>query len=203
VIPDRRHFVVTMGAAPAIERAETIELKPGDLYLQLRRALRRYPRRHRPMLFDGRPPLRAAAAPRPNKDPRLQPQSRAPPPALLDASWLFLRGVPLDRIFCARAGSSVEEGPPIPDGLHVVDGRPLDPPASSSDSVAILPLSAGAWRHRTHLSPPREAAAEFDIFLFAFAKDPPGIRRVSGICAKAIVVSPPYYREPRGRPWPS
>jgi glycosyltransferase involved in cell wall biosynthesis len=44
-----------------------------------------------------------------------------------------------------------------------------------------------------------ESAAEFDLFLFAFAKDPKA-QEYAGImdfCAKAIVLSPPYYREPR------
>ena len=45
----------------------------------------------------------------------------------------------------------------------------------------------------------KEAAAEFDLFLFAFAKDPAAQEYgpLMEFCARAVVLSPPYYREPR------
>ncbi len=86
------------------------------------------------------------------------------------------------------------------DDVHIVDGRPLD---SSRRRVAIVspyfpyPLAHGGAVRIYNLM--RESAAEFDLFLFAFAKEPK-TQEYAGImdfCAKAIVLSPPYYREPR------
>ena len=113
------------------------------------------------------------------------------------ASLLFYRGVPLDRIFLRPWKKSLTR---IPDDAHIVDGRPLDP---SRRRVAIVspyfpyPLAHGGAVRIYNLM--RESAEEFDLFLFAFAKDPKA-QEYAGImdfCAKAIVLSPPYYREPR------
>ena len=41
LLPAREHYVVSIGRAPAPAGCVCVELKPGDPYLQLRRALRR------------------------------------------------------------------------------------------------------------------------------------------------------------------
>jgi len=118
------------------------------------------------------------------------------------ASWLFLRGTPLDRIFLRPSWLYPwkKDRTRVPDDAHIVDGRPLDP---SRRRVAIVspyfpyPLSHGGAVRIYNLL--KEAAAEFDLFLFAFAKDPAAQEYgpVMEFCAKAVVLSPPYYREPR------
>src|SRR6266436_6158419 len=40
LVPDRQHYVVAIGPGPKPEGCMKIELKPGDLYLQLRRVFR-------------------------------------------------------------------------------------------------------------------------------------------------------------------
>src|SRR5262249_28448226 len=88
----------------------------------------------------------------------------------------------------------------VPDDSYILDGRPLDP---ARRRIAVLspyfpyPLSHGGAVRIYHLL--KEAAKEFDIFLFAFAKDPMAQEYgpVLEFCAKTIVLSPPYYREPR------
>jgi len=62
LIPDRAHYVVTVGPAPEVPGTTRIELEPGDLYLQLRRLFKRERIGMAPVLFTGNPhPLRAAA----------------------------------------------------------------------------------------------------------------------------------------------
>jgi len=118
------------------------------------------------------------------------------------ASWLFLRGTPLDRIFLRPSWLYPwkKDRTRVPDDAHIVEGRPLDP---RRRRVAIVspyfpyPLSHGGAVRIYHLM--REAAAEFDLFLFAFAKDPVAQEYgpVMEFCVKAVVLSPPHYREPR------
>src|SRR4051812_36167170 len=62
LVPDRRHYVVTVGPAPEVPGTTRIELEGADLYLQLRRLLRSKRIGLAPVLFAGAPhPLRAAA----------------------------------------------------------------------------------------------------------------------------------------------
>src|SRR5439155_9817140 len=62
LVPDRQHYVVAIGSGPAPPGCIRIELEPGDLYLQLRGALRRKRIALAPVLFSGTPhALRAAA----------------------------------------------------------------------------------------------------------------------------------------------
>ena len=91
------------------------------------------------------------------------------------ASWLFLRGTPLDRIFLRPSWLYPwkKDRTKVPDDAHIVEGRPLD---SRRRRVAIVspyfpyPLSHGGAVRIYHLL--KEASVEFDLFLFAFAKDP-------------------------------
>lgn len=199
LIPNRRHFVVTVGPAPPIPGTTRLELEPGDLYLQLRRALRGKRIGLAPMLFTGQPhPLRAAAfCLAPTKILAYNRNLERHHLRFSIASLLFYRGVPLDRIFLRPWKKNLTR---VPDDVHIVDGRPLDP---SRRRVAIVspyfpyPLAHGGAVRIYNLM--RESAEEFDLFLFAFAKDPQA-QEYAGImdfCAKAIVLSPPYYREPR------
>jgi glycosyltransferase involved in cell wall biosynthesis len=204
LIPERRHYVVTMGPAPDVPNTARIELKPGDLYLQLQRALRRKRVGIAPVLFDGEPnPLRAAAfCLAPTKILAYNQNLERHHLRLSIASFLFLRGVPLDRIFLRPRWLCPwkKDKTKVPDDTHVVDGRPLDP---GRRRIAIVspyfpyPLAHGGAVRIYHLL--KEAAAEFDLFLFAFAKDPQAQEYgpVMEFCAKAVVISPPYYREPR------
>jgi glycosyltransferase involved in cell wall biosynthesis len=206
LLPAREHYVVSIGRAPAPDGCVCVELKPGDPYLQLRRALRRKRIGLAPVLFDGTPhSLRAiAACLAPTKilayNKNLERHHLRLSTAI--ASWLFLRGVPLDRIFLRPSWLFPwkKDRTRVPDDAHIVDGRPLDP---SRRRVAIVspyfpyPLAHGGAVRIYHLL--KEAAEEFDLFLFAFAKDPPAQEYgpLMEFCAKAIVLSPPHYREPR------
>src|SRR6266852_9893631 len=204
LIPQRRHYIVTAGPAPDVPNTARIELKPGDLHLQLRWALRRKRVGIAPVLFDGEPnPLRAAAfCLAPTKILAYNRNLERHNLRLSIASLLFLRGVPLDRIFLRPSWLCPwkKDKTKVPDDTHVVNGRPLDP---RRRRVAIVspyfpyPLSHGGAVRIYNLL--KEAAAEFDLFLFAFAKDPAAQEYgpVMEFCAKAVVLSPPYYREPR------
>jgi len=204
LVPDRRHYVVSVGPAPVPPGVTHIELSPGDLYLKLRRALRRQRIGLAPVLFNGSPhrlravafclaPTRVLAYNRNLERHHLH---------LSIASWLFWRGTPLDRIFLRPSWLCPwkKDRTKVFDDAHIVDGRPLDP---ARRRAAILspyfpyPLAhGGAVRIYNLLA---QASEEFDLFLFAFAKDPTAqeYAPVMRFCAKAIVLSPPYYREPR------
>ena len=206
LLPAREHYVVSIGPAPAPAGCVHIRLGADDPYLELRRALGRKRIGLAPVLFDGAPhPLRAVAfclAPRKilayNKN--LERHHLRLSTAI--ASWLFLRGTPLDRIWLRPRWlwPWKKDRTRVPHDAHIVEGRALD---AARRRVAIVspyfpyPLSHGGAVRIFHLL--REAAAEFDLFLFAFAKDPKALEYdpVMEFCARATVLSPPYYREPR------
>jgi glycosyltransferase involved in cell wall biosynthesis len=206
LVPDRRHYVVSIGSRPVPPGCARVELEPRDLYLQLRRAFRGLRVGLAPVLFSGDPhPLRAAAAGlAPTKilayNRSLERHHLRFSTAI--ASALFLRGAPLDRIFLRPSWLYPwkRDRTRVPDDVHIVAGRPFDP---RRRRVAILspyfpyPLSHGGAVRIYHLL--REAASEFDLFLFAFAKDPAAQEYgpVMEFCARAVVLSPPHYREPR------
>lgn len=117
------------------------------------------------------------------------------------ASLLFLRGVPLDRILLRprwlcpwRRDRTI-----TPAGYKVLDGRPL---SALRRRVAVVspyfpyPLSHGGAVRIFNLL--REAAVEFDIFLFAFEEDnaPEEYGPVLQFCAKVVLAPKPRYREP-------
>ena len=191
--PARRHFTV----AP----------RPGSAW-QIWRALRREFSGFRiglaPVLFTSEPsPLRLAAfllAPRKvlAYNARLERHHLRLRTAL--ASLLFLRGVPVDRIFlrprwlcpCKRDRSTA------PAGVRVVEGRP---PAPGRKRIAVLspyypyPLSHGGAVRMWNLL--REAARDFDITLFAFTDGPADPAPAAAFCARVVLVEKPRYREPR------
>jgi ribosomal protein S18 acetylase RimI-like enzyme len=117
-------------------------------------------------------------------------------------SILFLRGVPLDRIWLRPKWlfpfkGDVSRWPSshtVFEGRRVEEGRPR---------VAILspyfpfPLSHGGAVRIFNLV--KEAARDFDVFLFAFAEKPSSAEQtpVLDYVAKAIVFPNPRYREPR------
>ena len=118
------------------------------------------------------------------------------------ASWLFVKGVPLDRIFLRpkwlvpwKRDRSV-----YPTAVHEFEGRALSP---RRRRIAVLspyfpyPLSHGGAVRIFHLL--REMAAEFDVFLFAFRdqETDQDIAPVLELCARVILVPKTRYREPR------
>jgi ribosomal protein S18 acetylase RimI-like enzyme len=118
------------------------------------------------------------------------------------ASWLFLKGIPLDRIFLRpkwfmpwKKDRSV-----YPAHVQEIEGRPL---AARRRRIAVLspyfpyPLSHGGAVRIFNLL--REMAQEFDIFLFAFRdrENDADFRPVLEHCARVILVQESRYREPR------
>jgi ribosomal protein S18 acetylase RimI-like enzyme/glycosyltransferase involved in cell wall biosynthesis len=111
------------------------------------------------------------------------------------ASWLFLRGVPLDRIFLRPfSGQTVR-----PTGHRVLEGRARN---ARRKSVAVLtpyfpyPLSHGGAVRMFNLL--RETAREFDVILYAFTEGPvTEFAPVMEFCSRVYLVEKPRYREPR------
>jgi ribosomal-protein-alanine acetyltransferase len=118
------------------------------------------------------------------------------------ASWLFVRGVPLDRIFLRpkwlmpwKRDRSV-----FPTEVGIFDGRPLSP---ERPRIAVVtpyfpyPLSHGGAVRIFHLL--REAAQDCDVFLLSFAEraDPGEMEPILELCAKVVTVPNTRYREPR------
>ncbi len=197
LVPDRRHFEVGLeqGSAWAI-------------YRRLRRRFRGWRIGQAAVLFDGEASYRSL---------RLAAFLLAPGKILaynaalerhhlrlrsLVASWLFLRGVPLDRIFLRPWWLCPwkKDRSSIPDTHQILDGRELSP---ERPRVAVLspyfpyPLSHGGAVRIFHLL--REAAHRYDVFLFAFteAGQPVEPEPVLEFCAKVVLVPKPRYREPR------
>ena len=118
------------------------------------------------------------------------------------ASWLFLRGVPLDRIFLRpkwlvpwKKDRSV-----YPSEVQEIPGRAA---SARRRKVAVVspyfpyPLSHGGAVRIFNLL--REMAEDFDVFLFAFRDQETleDIQPVLELCARVILVGKPRYREPR------
>jgi glycosyltransferase involved in cell wall biosynthesis len=115
------------------------------------------------------------------------------------ASWLFLRGVPLDRIFLRpqwlvpwRKDRTVR-----PATHRVLQGRAL----LGRPKIAILtpyfpyPLSHGGAVRIFNLV--CEIAREFDVTLYAFSEGPVDPGPVIGFVFSSVIVPKPRYREPR------
>jgi polysaccharide biosynthesis protein PslH len=116
-------------------------------------------------------------------------------------SFLFWRGVPLDRIYLRpwwwlwpRRDRTV-----IPQGYKVLEGRACSP---ERRRVAVLspyvpyPLSHGGAVRIFNLL--REIAREFDVELFAFTHgEEPQTAPLLEFCARVALVEKPRYREPR------
>ena len=187
LVPERRHFVATEENWPA-----------------LRGELRRYRIGLAPVMLAGRPgALRRAAY-------RLAPRKILAYTSRLErhhlrpdlASFLFWRGVPLDRIYLRpwwwpwpKRERSV-----TPHGYRVVEGRACSP---ERRRVAVLspyfpfPLAHGGAVRIYHLL--REIAREFDVELFAFtdSAEAPDTAPLREFCARIVLVSKRRYREPR------
>ncbi len=197
LVPDRRHFEIGPREGSAWR-----------IYRRLRREFRGYRVGQAAVLFDGDPRHRAL---------RVAAFLLAPAKVLAYnkglerhhlrlrtwiASWLFLRGVPLDRIFLRPWWLCPwkRDRSTVPADHQVLEGRPLSP---HRPRVAVLspyfpyPLSHGGAVRIFHLL--REAARRFDIFLFAFteAGQPLEPSPVLEFCARVILVPKPRYREPR------
>ena len=111
------------------------------------------------------------------------------------ASWLFLRGVPLDRIFLRPFSRQTTR----PQGHRVIEGRARRP---GRKSIAVLtpyfpyPLSHGGAVRMFNLL--RETAREFDVILYAFTEGPAtDLEPVLEFCSHVYLVEKPRYREPR------
>jgi ribosomal protein S18 acetylase RimI-like enzyme len=118
------------------------------------------------------------------------------------ASLLFLRGVPLDRIFLRPTWLVPwkEDRSSYPSEVNQIAGRPT---SSRRRRIAILtpyfpyPLSHGGAVRIFNLL--REMAVEFDIFLFAF-RDQEKMDDIAPVlehCARIVLVGKSRYREPR------
>ena len=117
------------------------------------------------------------------------------------ASFLFWRGVPLDRIYLrprwwpwAKRERSV-----VPREYRVIAGRPCSP---ERKRMAVLtpyfpyPLAHGGAVRIFHLL--REMSRAFDIELFAFTDASPiETAPVLEFCSRIALVEKPRYREPR------
>jgi ribosomal-protein-alanine acetyltransferase len=189
--PSRRHFEV---------RAEDIS--------GLRRKFRRYRVGLAPVLFTddaANRPLRLAAL-------RLAPSKILAYNTRLErhhlrlscpiASWLFLRGVPLDRIFLRPRWLVPwrKDKTTRPTGHRVVEGRPMQ----KRSTVALLtpyfpfPLSHGGAVRIFNLI--REMAYEFNVTLYAFAEgeiSESDLAPVRRFVSRVYLVNKPRYREPR------
>ncbi len=118
------------------------------------------------------------------------------------ASWLFLRGVPVDRIFLRPKWLAPwkKDRSVYPSEVQEIEGRP---PAPRRRRIAVFspyfpyPLSHGGAVRIFNLL--REMADEFDIFLFAFRdrETESDFAPVLEHCARVILVGKTRYREPR------
>lgn len=211
LVPDRRHLLVRVGPRQGWEPDPCICLEPGcawRLWRQLRSTFRRYRVGQIAVLWDqgaeGRALRRAAFLLAPGKILAYNAALERHHLRLRSwiASWLFLRGVPLDRIFLRPRWLCPwkRERTRIPEKFQILDGR-LG--SERRRKVAVLspyfpyPLSHGGAVRIFHLL--REAARQFDIFLFAFteAGQPVEAGPVLEFCAKVVLVEKPRYREPR------
>ena len=119
------------------------------------------------------------------------------------ASWLFLRGVPLDRIYLRprwlwpfRKDKTVR-----PTVHRAIEGRARNP---RRKSVAVLtpyfpyPLSHGGAVRMFNLL--REIAREFDVVLYAFTEGKiadADLAPVLAFTSRVYLIEKPRYREPR------
>ena len=193
LLPDRRHFVV----AP----------RPGGawrIWRELRREFRGFRIGLAPVLFTPAPsPLRRAAfflAPR----RILAYNARLERHHLRLGTWLasllFLRGVPVDRIYLRPRWLCPwkRDRTVAPAEVRVIEGRP---PVPGRKRVGVLspyfpyPLSHGGAVRIWNLL--REMAREFDVTLFAFTAGPVEPGPVAEFCARIVLVQKPRYREPR------
>ncbi|HWR53028.1 MAG TPA: GNAT family N-acetyltransferase [Bryobacteraceae bacterium] len=206
LLPDRRHFTVRIGNEPTASAGEVV-LAAGTavaLAKQLRRAFGRYRIGMAPVLFDGDPQYRAlrraAFLLAPLKvlayNARLDRHHLRPTTAL--ASYLFLSGVPVDRIYLRPRLSARFESDELPKaGTH--HGRPFRPGFRRvlvATPYVPYPLSHGGAVRMYNLL--RDAAREFDLVLFAFTEGKPEeLPPLLEFCSAIVLVPKREHREPR------
>ena len=205
--PKRRHFVITMSGED-VPGATMVHLSGGNfrsLLAQTQRALRWYRIGLAPVLRtrDSHPLRRVATLIAPFRlllyNARLERHHlKLSHPV---ASLLFLCGIGRDRIYLrprwltpwkkSGGAASGQWG-------RILNGRPLSP---RRKRIGVLtpyvpyPLSHGGAVRIFNLL--REAALEFDIFLFAFQEEGQNPGPLLDFCARVILVHKPIYREPR------
>jgi ribosomal protein S18 acetylase RimI-like enzyme len=200
LVPDRRHVLVKPGEFTG---RSTLEI-----YRQLRRRFRAYRIGQAPLLLDRDPRYRAlrraAFLYAPAKilayNARLERHQLSVRTML--ASFLFVKGVPLDRIYLRpkwlvpwKKDRSI-----CPVEIEEIEGRPMSP---RRRRIAVIspyfpyPLAHGGAVRIFNLL--REMSGEFDIFLFAFSDNETAAVRepVRDLCARLILAGKPRYREPR------
>jgi glycosyltransferase involved in cell wall biosynthesis len=185
--PERRHFLATPENWP-----------------RLRQELRRYRIGLAPVLLtrEGNALRRAAYRMAPRKILAYNTRLERHHLRLDLASWLFWRGVPLDRIWLRPRWwpLAVRERTTAPETIRRLEGRPV---AAGRRRIAVLspyfpyPLAHGGAVRIYHLL--RELAREFDVELFAFtdAGEEVAAGPVLEFCARVVLVEKPRYREPR------
>jgi ribosomal protein S18 acetylase RimI-like enzyme/glycosyltransferase involved in cell wall biosynthesis len=200
LVPGRRHFLVKPGE---FRGSSTLEI-----YRQLRRRFRAYRIGQAPLLLDHDPRFRAlrraAILCAPTKilayNARLERHQLSLSTAI--ASLLFVKGLPLDRIFLRpkwlvpwKKDRSI-----YPSTVEEFEGRQMSP---RRRRIAVLspyfpfPLAHGGAVRIFNLL--REMSSEFDIFLFAFrdTETTEDLEPVLDFCARVILAGKPRYREPR------
>jgi glycosyltransferase involved in cell wall biosynthesis len=185
LVPGRRHFVVTY-----------------DNWPEMRTKLRRYRIGLAPVLLtrEANALRRAAYRMAPRKILAYNSRLERHHLRLNLTSFLFWRGVPLDRIHLRPWWWPwrKREGSTTPASYRVREGRPCAP---GRRRVAVLspyfpyPLAHGGAVRVFNLV--REMAREFDVELFAFEDGPAEPGPVLEFCARAVLVDKPRYREPR------
>jgi ribosomal protein S18 acetylase RimI-like enzyme len=211
LLPQYAHYYVSVGPGEPVPGAHAIVLQPGsagDLWLQLKRAFRGRRIGMAAVLFTpdaAHAPLRAAAfALAPRKilayNSRLERHHLQLSCPL--ASFLFWRGVPLDRIWLRpwwlwpwRSDRTDRRSEAI-----VIQGRATSPARGRMAVVSPYvpwPLAHGGAVRMYHLL--REAAVTHDIWLFAFREDESGdaLEPLRAICSRITLFTKPRYREPR------
>ncbi len=205
LVPDRRHFLVSPD--------DFAGQSTSQMYRQLRQRFRAYRIGQAPLLLDRNESYtalrRAAFLYAPTKilayNARLERHQLSAGTAI--ASFLFVKGVPLDRIFLRPRWLAPWKLVPwkkdrsiYPSKIQEMEGRPLSP---RRRRIAVLspyfpfPLAHGGAVRIFNLL--REMSGEFDIFLFAFSdtETPDDLKPVRDICARVILAGKPRYREPR------
>jgi glycosyltransferase involved in cell wall biosynthesis len=200
LIPDRRHFVATPANWP-----------------QIQEELRRYRIGLAPVMLHAKSNGAQAVSPAEALSPdalrraafRLAPRKLLAYNSRLErhhlrlnlASFLFWRGIPLDRIYLRPWWWpwKKREHSEVPAGYRALQGRVC---SATRKRVAVLspyfpyPLAHGGAVRIFNLL--REMAREFDVELLAFTDSHPvDAAPVLEFCARVIVVEKPRYREPR------
>jgi glycosyltransferase involved in cell wall biosynthesis len=185
LVPDRRHFVATAENWPELRR----ELKPYRIGLA-------------PVMLtrEGNALRRAAYRLAPHKILAYNSRLERHHLRFDLASFLFWRGVPLDRIYLRPRWWPFKkrERSVVPSGHRVVEGRAC---TSGRRRVAVLspyfpfPLAHGGAVRIYNLL--REMAKQFDIELFTFTDGSVELAPVLEFCARVVLAEKPRYREPR------